>query len=232
MGEASSKTAEIFAAYFRSEDQNQDRFATPGRQYIVQLLKGGYLGEDVVQGNGRPALNIGCGNGANLVSLHRMGWRAHGCDISEEILNCARQFVDKFGSQAELALGGHVELPYPDDSMDLVLAFNSLHYCETEEKFAQSLKELHRVTAPGGRVLIELLHQDGWLLEGTSKGEGRIRKISADDFRAGEAVYIFDNKEEIKSLMDGSFRDVQVAINTVNFFSRKLVNYVVTGVAV
>lgn len=57
--------------------QNMVRISTPGTQYIVHLLRGGYLGEDWNDGNGRRAMDVGCGLGYNAVTF-----ALPGCKVS------------------------------------------------------------------------------------------------------------------------------------------------------
>ena len=61
-------------SYYRSDFKNHERIASPGNQYIVQLIKGGYL-EDYTDCHGKRVLDMGCGSGFNMVSFAMMGWK-------------------------------------------------------------------------------------------------------------------------------------------------------------
>src|SRR4029453_16350439 len=63
-------------------------------------------------------LDVGCGTGANLIMLSKYG-DAEGVDVSEDALAfCRERGVDK------VTLGAGEELPYEDNTFDLVTALD------------------------------------------------------------------------------------------------------------
>ena len=90
-------------------------------------------------------LDVGCGTGANLLMLSKYG-EAEGVDISEDALAfCRERGLDK------VKLGAGEELPYEDDTFDLVTAFDVVEHMDDD---LAGLKEMRRVLRPGGHVLI------------------------------------------------------------------------------
>ena len=90
-------------------------------------------------------LDVGCGTGANLIMLSKYG-DAEGVDISEDALAfCRERGLDK------VKLGAGEELPYEDDSFDLVTAFDVVEHMDDD---LAGLREMRRVLRPGGRVLL------------------------------------------------------------------------------
>jgi len=90
-------------------------------------------------------LDVGCGTGANLLMLSKYG-DAEGVDISEDALAfCRERGLDK------VKLGAGEELPYEDDSFDLVTAFDVVEHMDDD---LAGLREMRRVLRPGGRVLL------------------------------------------------------------------------------
>ena len=90
-------------------------------------------------------LDVGCGTGANLIMLSKYG-DAEGVDISEDALAfCRERGLDK------VKLGAGEELPYEDDTFDLVTAFDVVEHMDDD---LAGLREMRRVLRPGGRVLL------------------------------------------------------------------------------
>jgi SAM-dependent methyltransferase len=90
-------------------------------------------------------LDVGCGTGANLLMLSKYG-EAEGVDISEDALAfCRTRGLDK------VKLGAAEELPYADDTFDLVTALDVVEHMDDD---LAGLTEMRRVLRPGGRVLL------------------------------------------------------------------------------
>lgn len=106
-------------------------------------------------------LDLGCGNGRNLIYLARkFGVRGAGIDSSHEAIREAR------GKSAELPLVYKVRsvvhpLPVPDLSQSLVLLMMTLHFLTKNER-ANLYKEMARVLKPSGWLYLKtfLLEDD------------------------------------------------------------------------
>jgi ubiquinone/menaquinone biosynthesis C-methylase UbiE len=95
-------------------------------------------------------LDVGCGTGATLealVSVHP-GVLAWGIDLSPEMIAVARR---RTGAAARLDVADAEHLPLPDTSVDLVVCVDSLHHYPRPDA---CLAEMHRVTRPGGGLVI------------------------------------------------------------------------------
>ncbi len=98
-------------------------------------------------------LDAGCGTGRNLIEFAGLG-TAQGVDSSPEAIEfCRRRGVPAVSQ-------GQVEgLPFDDASFDLILATDVLEHLKDDRA---ALRELRRVTAPGGRLLATVPAY-GWL---------------------------------------------------------------------
>ena len=96
----------------------------------------------------RRVLDAGCGSGANLAALARYG-RAVGADVSEDALALARR------RQAAAVGASVLSLPFGDTAFGLVTSFDVLyHRCVPDD--AEAVRELARVLAPGGFLLVRV----------------------------------------------------------------------------
>jgi SAM-dependent methyltransferase len=98
-------------------------------------------------------LDAGCGTGGNLQKFGAMGV-ATGVEPSPEAVGFCRERGLERVHQAGLEA-----LPFEDASFDLVAATDVIEHVEAEQ---QALRELHRVTAPGG-VLLATVPAYMWL---------------------------------------------------------------------
>ncbi len=123
-------------------------------------------------------LELGCGNAifaAQFVEKFRPS-SYEATDLDPEQLTRARRVLARrfpAGVPAELHLqeANMLQLPFPDSTLDVVLAFVTLHHAgEDHHDFAavqRALSEVNRVLRPGGRLVYEeFLHRDAirsWL---------------------------------------------------------------------
>ena len=87
-------------------------------------------------------LDVGCGKGFMLYDFKQLMPQCSitGIDISEYAIANAKEEVKPY-----LTLGNAKELPYSDNSFDLVICINTVHQLPPEE-CKQSIREIQRVT--------------------------------------------------------------------------------------
>lgn len=95
-------------------------------------------------------LDVGCGTGENFRHLGTAASLA-AIDISPEMVLLATDRALRLGMAADILVGDAADLPYPDDSFDVVIsAFSTCTFPDHVTAFA----EMKRVTKPGGRILL------------------------------------------------------------------------------
>lgn len=133
--------ADPYAKSAKKYDIFVERFATSLRQIGMHVYP---------PREGMRVLDVGCGTGTNLNLYHRSGCRVFGIDASPAMLEEAK---NKLGNQAELRLGSASDMPYPDESFDLVIGMLTLH--EMRRKIRpQVMNEMARVLKRDGRILL------------------------------------------------------------------------------
>lgn len=140
-------------------------------------------------GAGRDVLEVGCGTGLVLARLQQFARSAKGVDLSPGMLEKAKS------RGLDVVLGSATSLPFPDNQFDVTCSFKVLaHVPEIEV----ALREMVRVTRPGGMILAEFYNP--YSLRALVKRFGPAGKIAA---AANESqVYTrFDSPFAIKRLL-------------------------------
>ncbi len=100
--------------------------------------------------------DLGCGTGEMLFQILRefnSRFQLYGLDISAESLKKAEL---RCGGRAAFIKGDVEKLPYPDESLDILLCMHSFHHYPRPRL---ALQEMRRVLVPGGRLyLVENLY--------------------------------------------------------------------------
>jgi demethylmenaquinone methyltransferase/2-methoxy-6-polyprenyl-1,4-benzoquinol methylase len=98
-------------------------------------------------GPGSRALDVATGTGDLAIELSGRGAQVVGLDFSERMLELARVKAPAI----DFVQGNALELAYPDTSFDAVtVGFGARNFADLD----RGLRELARVTRPGGRVVI------------------------------------------------------------------------------
>src|SRR5690242_20304795 len=100
-------------------------------------------------GPARRVLDVGCATGVFLKMCAERGATVAGLDITPALVAHARRRVPA----ADLRVGDLQQLPYPDDTFDLVTGFGSFFYAAD---VSVALREAARVTRPGGAVAVQV----------------------------------------------------------------------------
>jgi ubiquinone/menaquinone biosynthesis C-methylase UbiE/DNA-binding transcriptional ArsR family regulator len=97
-------------------------------------------------------VDLGSGTGRMLTLLAPHAEAALGLDLSQQMLNLARNRVTEAGlARCELRHGDIFATRLPDESADLVVVHQVLHYLTDP---AAAVKEAARIVAPGGKLVI------------------------------------------------------------------------------
>lgn len=103
-------------------------------------------------GNGTKLLDAGCGGGGLSVLAAQKGAEVSGLDASKALIGIAQTRVP----EGEFRTGDLEELPYAANSFEVVIAANSVQYAADP---IAALRELKRVTKPGGRIAVAIWGQ-------------------------------------------------------------------------
>lgn len=105
-------------------------------------------------GEGATVLDIGCGTGIQLARYQRAGCQVTGIDPSPSMLQVAQE---KLGDAADLRAGDAADMPFADESFDLITASLVLHEMSPPTRKAV-VEESKRTLKKDGRLLLIDFH--------------------------------------------------------------------------
>ncbi|CAD5269436.1 MULTISPECIES: bifunctional 2-polyprenyl-6-hydroxyphenol methylase/3-demethylubiquinol 3-O-methyltransferase UbiG [unclassified Imperialibacter] len=136
---------------------------------LDQILKGRFEGKSKV-------LDVGCGEGRNLIYFAKEGFDVYGFDQSPSALQMLRYLL-KGTSQGfderKLIEGNAKSLPLPAGYFDIVISSAVLHFAESVDAFHKQMAELFRVLAPDGILFIRMTSDIGLPDATENLGNGR-----------------------------------------------------------
>ncbi len=126
-----------------------DKFSET-RKYFWRGLE--FIG-DCVKG-GDKVLDYGCGNGRLLDLLYEKNISYTGIDISQKLINIARNKYKSENINFYKIDASQSSLPFESNYFNTIYSVAVLHHMPSEELRREITKELHRVLKPGGQIII------------------------------------------------------------------------------
>jgi ubiquinone/menaquinone biosynthesis C-methylase UbiE len=99
---------------------------------------------------GISVLDIGCGTGTQLEIYQKAGCHITGVELSLSMLDVAKA---KLGKCAHLCVADGAQLPFPNESFDVIVAFFIIHEM-AESTRGKLMSEAKRVMKKNGRFLV------------------------------------------------------------------------------
>lgn len=149
-------------------------------------------------------LDIGCGNGAAVGFFSKLGYEAHGVDLSEFAIELGQEHLKRENLRGELKVADARSLPYPDNYFDVVTSFGVFDHMEPDHAL-RAAHEVYRVLKNPGLFFVTLIDTR------TSKyGQGKqVAKnafvLEGDWYEAGAVQYYYD-KQDIENLLHDKFK--------------------------
>jgi SAM-dependent methyltransferase len=152
---AEKLTAIVYGDTFALYDESEfDAFVQP----FYERLHANGISPEIFRG--ARCLDAGCGGGRGSVLMAECGAReVVGVDLSERNVETSRRRAEQRGlEQCTFLQGSLVDIPFDDESFDVVWCNGVLHHAEDPDR---GLVEITRVLRPGGRLWLYLYGSGG-----------------------------------------------------------------------
>lgn len=174
--------------------------------------------EDLLELDGARVADIGCGDGALVRMMTRLGARVTGIEPSEGQLARARAAEPARGE--DYVRGVAEVLPLSDASLDVAVFFNSLHHVPVAHQ-ARALQEAARALKPGGQLCVIEPLAEGPHFEANRciEDETLVRDMAYLALQAAFAGAEFESDHEFAYLTEvryedfEAFRDGMIAVD-------------------
>jgi ubiquinone/menaquinone biosynthesis C-methylase UbiE len=96
--------------------------------------------------HGKTLLEIGVGAGTDHLQWARAGAVCHGVDLTDVAIELTRRHLSLYGFKSQLKRIDAEQLPYADNTFDLVYSWGVIHHSENPSRI---VREIRRVLKPG-----------------------------------------------------------------------------------
>ncbi len=121
-----------------------------------------YLFDQIQKGTfkkGMKILDLGCGNGRNLIYFMRNGYDVYGIDNSTTFIKNSKFLTKQLNpkiSEDNFRVESLDKLSFEDNSFDAIISSAVLHFAEDDDQFKNWLKESWRVLKVGGFMFVRI----------------------------------------------------------------------------
>jgi len=223
-----------------------DVTAPPGtREAIEQLLIGRrayapWMAEALAyeSTSGLDVLDVGCGQGIDLVEYAAAGARATGIDLTPRHVELASSHVEALDLPARVMHGDAERLPFGEGEFDVVSSNGVLHHTPD---MPAALREIRRVLRPGGTARIIVYNRSSfhyWLSQVLMRGilgrelleqgsmEGVLSHgVERTSIDARPLVRVYSPRQLRRMLADAGFLDVHTFVRGFNVEDTPISNW-------
>jgi SAM-dependent methyltransferase len=144
--------------------------------------------------------------------LSNLGMKVHGVEISEDICRRAVRRMARLGIEVEARVGRNNHIPYGDATFDHLLSCHACYYVDPGTTFADNLREIARVTKPGGWFVFSAPIGTTYIMKGARDlGDGHM-EIANDPYgiRNGYILKKFDAPDELERSLSPYFEHARI----------------------
>jgi ubiquinone/menaquinone biosynthesis C-methylase UbiE len=146
-------------SWFTAEEQGTPAFYRTLDEHRYQVHPQLASAVEFEKSKGKRILEIGCGCGSEAERFARAGASYTAVDLTNAAVNITQRRFQLAGLKGNFTQGDAENLPFADDSFDIVYSHGVLHHTPDTPR---TIREVHRVLAPGGRAVIMLYNQNSF----------------------------------------------------------------------
>ncbi len=106
-------------------------------------------------------LDLGCGLGRHSILFGKNGFNVYCLDISENAIDRTRKWAEEEKIECNYKIGDMLELPYKDESIDVIYSRNVISHTDTEG-VKKSINGIKRVLRKNGECYLTLCSKETW----------------------------------------------------------------------
>lgn len=184
---------------------------------------------DYEHAGGLRVLDVGCGQGIDLMRYARAGADVSGIDLTPRHAELARMHLSALGLRATILDGDAESMPFADQSFDRVTSNGVLHHTPD---MPAALREIRRVLVPGGQARLIVYNRRSFhywlsqvltqgvlkrqLLEERSMAGVLSRNVEQTSIGARPLVRVYSSRQLRAMLVAAGFTNVGTVVRHFN----------------
>jgi ubiquinone/menaquinone biosynthesis C-methylase UbiE len=190
-------------------------------EFVVRTFLANYPGLNFRKPvKGDRILDVAFGDGRNTSFLCDLGLAVSGIEITQRIVDLARDRLSKLGYTAELRVGRNSHIPFEDDWFDYILACHCCYYCDPGETLEDNLAEYARVIKKGGYLVASVAAKSSYIFKDAHEmGDGSLI-INSDPYgnRNGYRLHAFSQSDALTAYFSKLFSNFSLGFADNDYY--------------
>ena len=212
--ESPDNKIDLWNRYYRALDAS---YLFPN-EFVVRSFLGSYPNLKMSRNyRGARVCDVSCGDGRNLVLLHKLGLQLYATEVSQEICEITRRKLLSHSEKisVDIRAGRNRTLPFENDYFDYMLSWNACYYMEDETSdISEHIREYTRVLKTGGYLVASVPTPDCFTLQSAEDLGSNLIRVNTKskwDILNGSIYYRFKSFDHIVEKFGDKFTNFQKA---------------------
>lgn len=161
----------------------------------------------------KSCLEIGCGNGKNMLPLNARDITCIGIETCLEFIDiCKKQRLNVFYADC-------CKLPFTDGVFDYAMSIAVFHHLSTPERRESALKEMVRILRPGGKGLISLWSVENQVDKKFTPGDNLVSwNYKGEEFHRYYHIYTRDMVQQFLLCVMDNLQSYEITNHCGNWY--------------
>jgi SAM-dependent methyltransferase len=202
-------------------------------EWVIRTMLGKYPDLHLNKGNYKNAklLDLGFGDCRNFPLLSNCDFDIYGVEISDDIIDLAKETLGELGIEATVKKGSNTHIPFDENFFDYLLACHSCYYVDKGTSFNDNLMEMARVLNKNGVLIASLPAPDNFILKDCLRLPDGHVVITNDIYglRNGYIFRSFNDEQDVVNTFDPLFDNIVVCRCQDNFWGVQINFFIVVA---
>jgi SAM-dependent methyltransferase len=190
-------------------------------EFLIRTMLGKYPNMTLEKDyKGKRVLDLGFGDGRNMVLFANCGMDIHGIEITQDICDDVKKRMSMFGIEADLKVGRNNNIPYEDNYFDYIVSSSSMYYVDHGDSFENNLAEITRVLKPNGVLIAALAKTTTFILQGAIPLGNHHYECTNDPFglRIGDVFRGFDDAQDVVNCFSPFYKNISTGLTVDDYY--------------
>lgn len=205
---------DVVKYYTKIYDEELRLNETCDNRHIVEREVKKKILKDYIAGNEK-VLEIGAGTGLYSLYLAGLGCDVSACDIVPKHVKQIKDKSKKLGLKVEALVSDALEIPYKDNSYNLVMLSGPIYHLHGNENKKKAIKEAFRVCKENGIIVVDYLSEIHGFIQHALISSKYLSECTSEEIDLGickDEVFSYDKKDNIINIMN------EVGIKNINIY--------------
>lgn len=192
-------------------------------EFCLKFFNGSNKYKKLIKKN-KKILDIGFGDGRDLILFDDLKMKVFGVEIHKKIVNEVKKNLNKLNKRPNLSVGTNIKTIYKNNFFDFIYSASTCSYLDNKNVSIDNIfSHIYSLCKKNGYFFGFILGHKSSLIESSKPIKKNVFCLNDNlKIRDNTIYYSFKNKKELyNKLKSSKFRNIEIFESNLNWFSRK-----------